>query len=109
MDRIRVRARTPNPHEREKLERMKRQATNAVNSRHARTILLSRGGVSNDQIARWVGYSPVWVRKIIWRFNDGGVPAISWYPYYCAHGGARKFLADITEQIVEWPSPHRRP
>ena len=31
----RVRARTPNPYERDKLHRMKRQTTNAVNSRHA--------------------------------------------------------------------------
>lgn len=96
-----VRARRPNPYEREKLHRMKRQATNAVNSRHARVILLSRGSLCNAQIAERAGYSAVWVRRIIHRFNAGGVPAISWYPYYCARGAPHTFLADITEQIVE--------
>lgn len=97
----RVRARTPNPYEREKLHRMKRQSTNAVNSRHARVILLSRGGVTNAEIARQAGYSEVWVREIIHRFNEGGVPAIEWYPYYCASGAPRNFFAEITEQIAE--------
>lgn len=96
-----VRARTPNPYEREQLRRMKRQSTNAVNSRHARVILLSRGGVSNAEIARRVDYSDVWVRALIHRFNEGGVPAIAWYPWYCAHGTPRTFIAEITEQIVE--------
>jgi transposase len=80
---------------------MKRQRTNVVNSRHARVILLSRGGVSNVAIARQTDYSDIWVREIIHRFNKGGVPAIAWYPYYCAHGTPRKFMAAITEQIVE--------
>ncbi len=96
-----VRARTPNPYEREKLHCMKRQCTNVVNSRHARVILLSRGGVSNAEIARRVDYSDVWVREIIRRFNEGGVPAITWYPFYCARKGPTKFLADTAEQIVE--------
>jgi transposase len=41
------------------------------------------------------------VRKIIHRFNAGGIEAISWYPYYCGRAGPRKFLADIREQICE--------
>lgn len=97
----RVRARTPNPYEREKRHRVKRQASNAVNSRHARVVLMSRGGFSNAEIARRVDYSDVWVREIIRRFNEGGVPAISWYPYSCGHGGPRKFFAEIVEQVVE--------
>ena len=97
----RVRARRPNCYEREKLHRMKRQCTNVVNSRHARVILLSRGGVSNAEIARRVDYSDLWVREIIRRFNKGGVPAITWYPYYCAYGAPRKFMAEVIEQIVE--------
>jgi len=80
---------------------MKRQATNAVNSRHARVVLLSRGGLPNAEIARRVDYSAIWVREIIRRFNAGGVPAIAWYPYYCSCGAPRKFLAEMTEQIVE--------
>ena len=97
----RVKARTPNPYEREKLQRMKRQSTNAVNSRHGRIILLSRGGLSNAEIARRADCSAAWVRRIIHRFNDGGVPAIEWYPYYCTGGGPRKFFGDVVEQIVE--------
>ncbi len=45
-----VRARRLKPYERLKLRSMKRQSTNAVNSRHARIILLSVGGVSNRQM-----------------------------------------------------------
>jgi transposase len=96
-----VRARRPNPYEREKLQRMKRQSTNAVNSRHARMVLLSRGGVANAEVGRMVGCTATWVRQIIHRFNAGGIDAIAWYPYYCAHGASRKFFAEITEQIVE--------
>lgn len=97
----RVRARRPNPYEVDKLKGMKRQSTNAVNSRHARIILLSRGGVRNAEIGRLVDYSGAWVRQIIHRFNEGGVPAMAWYPYYCAHGTARKFFAEVVEQVME--------
>jgi transposase len=97
----RIRARTLKPYEGQKLQRMKHQLTNAVNSRHARLILLSRGGGSNREIADRCGCTPTWVRKIIHRFNAGGIEAISWYPYYCGRAGPRKFLADIREQICE--------
>jgi len=44
---VAVRARTPNPYQRAKLPRRKRQSTNAVNSRQGRVILMRRGGFSN--------------------------------------------------------------
>jgi len=47
----RIRARTLKPYEGRKLKRMKHQLVNAVNSRHARIILLSCGGLTNRQIA----------------------------------------------------------
>ncbi len=72
-----VKARMPNPWERRQLHKMKRQRSNAVNARHARVILLSRGGVRNREIAKQVDCTPTWVRKIIHRFNDGGVDAIA--------------------------------
>jgi transposase len=97
----RVVARKLRPWEGRKLNRMKRQLSNAVNSRHARIVLLSLGGLSNAAIAERVGCSPTWVRQVIHRFNDGGLDAITWYPYYCARAGPRKFLADVTEQIAE--------
>jgi transposase len=80
---------------------MKRHLTNAVNSRHARVVLLSWGGVHNRAIAERTGYSVQWVRQILHRFNSGGIDAIAWYPYYCGSDGPRKFLAEVTEQIAE--------
>jgi len=56
MDRIRVR--TLKPYERQKLKRMKQQLTNAVNSQHAYIILLSRGGLTNQEIAQRRGCTP---------------------------------------------------
>jgi len=94
-------ARRLRPWEGRTLKRMKRQTSNAVNSRHARIVLLSIGRVCNRDIAERVGCTPTLVRRIIHRFNDGGIEAIEWYPYYCQRGGPRKFMADVTEQIAE--------
>jgi len=94
-------ARKLKPWEAQKLKRMKRQLSNAVNCRHARMILLSRGGRTNQQIAEHCGCTPTWVRQIIHRFNHGGIDAITWYPYYCTRAGPRKFLSDVVEQICE--------
>jgi hypothetical protein len=96
-----VKARMLKPWEKHKLKSMKRQLTNSVNGLHARIILLSRGGLDNRQIALGGGCTPTWVRQIIHRFNQGGIEAISWYPYYCARDGPRKFFADMVEQICE--------
>jgi hypothetical protein len=54
MDKVKVRP--VRPHEQKKLHRLKRQRANAVNSRHARIVLLSRGGLANCAIA--VGVPP---------------------------------------------------
>jgi transposase len=94
-------ARTLRPREAPELHRMKRQLSNAVNCRHGRIILLSRGGVCNRDIAQRAGCTARWVRTIIHRFNTGGIDAITWYPYYCHRGGPTKFMADVTEQIAE--------
>ena len=51
-------ARKLKPWEAQKLKRMKRQLSNTVNSRHARIILLSRGGGTNQQIAECCGCTP---------------------------------------------------
>jgi transposase len=80
---------------------MKRQMANQVNHRHARIILLSAGGVGNGEIARLADCSVQWVRKIIHRFNQGGLAAIEWYPYWQTRDAPRKFLADVVEQIAE--------
>jgi transposase len=94
-------ARMLRPWEGQKLRQMKRQLANAVNCRHGRIVLLSRGNTPNREIARLVGCTPQWVRTILHRFNRGGIEAISWYPYYCNRAGPRKFISDLTEQIAE--------
>lgn len=96
-----VAARKRRPWESHKLHQMKRQLSSAVNYRHARIILLSVGGVGNAQIAERVGCTATWVRTIIHRFNQGGIDAITYYPYLRSRPGPRKFLAEITEQICE--------
>jgi len=96
-----VKARMLKPWEKHKLKCMKRQLTNSVNCLHARIILLSRGGVNNREIASRCDCTPSWVRQIIHRFNRSGIDAITWYPYYCAPAGPRKFFADIVEQVCE--------
>jgi len=94
-------ARKLRPWEGRKLRRMKQQLVNAVNSRHARIILLSCGGLENIVIAERCGCSATWVRRIIHRFNDGGIDAIVWYPYYCGRAGPRRFFADVIEQVCQ--------
>jgi len=96
-----VKARMLRPGEKLKLKHMKRQLTNSVNYLHARIILLSRGCLNNRQIASNCGCTQTWVRQIIHRFNCGGIDAITWYPYYCARDGPRKFFAYIVEQVCE--------
>lgn len=99
MDKVRVRP--LRPHEKKKLLRMKRQRANAVNVRHARIILLSRGGMRNRLIAEQVDCSPQWVRTIVHRFNRDGIDGIAWYPYFQDRSHPRQFGADVREQIAE--------
>lgn len=96
-----VRVRRISPWEREQLHRLKRQLSNQVNSRHARIILLSSGGVGNREIAERAGCTPQWVRVIIHRFNEGGLDAIEWYPCFQSPRGPRKYFAEIVEAIAE--------
>lgn len=96
-----VKARKLRPYEGQKLHRMKRTKNNFVNSQHARVILLSQGGLTNNEIAQRCDYSDTWVRRLIHRFNDGGIEAISWFPYYCGDNGPKQFYADVVEQIYE--------
>src|SRR5262249_25610602 len=99
MDKVKVRP--LRPYEQRKLHRLKRQRANAVNGRHARIVLLSRGGLGNRAIARYADCTPQWVRTVIHRFNEDGLDGITWYPFYQTRGAPRKFLADVREQIAE--------
>lgn len=95
-----VKVRPLRPFEKIKLRRLKRQRRNAVNSRHARIIMLAVGGRRNRVIAEMVGCSIQWVRQILHRFNDAGIDGITWYPWFQVRP-ARTFIADICEQIAE--------
>lgn len=96
-----TRARPLRPTEKKELLRLKRQRANTVNARHARVVLLSRGGLRNRSIAEQVDCSPQWVRTVIRRFNADGVCGIIWYPFFNACDAPRKFLSDVREQILE--------
>ena len=96
-----VKARKPKPYEKKKLHHMKQSRTNLVNNRHARIILLSQGGNTNQCIANQCDCSATWVRKIIHRYNHGGIEAIIWFPYYCGHSEPRKFFTETIEKIYE--------
>ena len=95
-----VKVRTLRPYEKIKLRRLKRQKRNAVNSRHARIIMLAVGGMANRCIAPLADCSVQWVRQIIHRFNDDGIDGITWYPWFQVRS-ARVFTAAIREQIAE--------
>ena len=99
MDTIKVRP--LRPYEQRKLRRLKRQRRNAVNHRHARIVLLSRGGLCNRTIAEHVGYSPQWVRTVIRRFNARGLGGITWYPWMHTNTRPGRFAGDVLEQIAE--------
>ena len=75
MDRVRARRLTSG--ERRRLRQMKRQLANQVNSRHARIVLLSTGGVQNREIATLADCTPQWVRIIIHRFNAQGLDGLA--------------------------------
>jgi transposase len=96
-----VKVRPLRPYEKKKLRRMKRQLANAVNCRHARIILLSRGGCCNRVIADRVDCSPQWVRTVIHRFNADGINGIAWYPFFQVRDTPRAFGEDVRQQIAE--------
>jgi DNA-binding Lrp family transcriptional regulator len=95
-----VHVRPLRPYEKIKLRRLKRQRRNAVNSRHARIILLSAGHQRNAVIAEFVGCSPTWVRQVIQRFNHDGIAGITWYPWFPTRS-PRTFPVEVREQIAE--------
>jgi transposase len=99
MDKVKVRP--LRPYEQKKLHRLKRQKANAVNSRHGRIVLLSRGGVRNRDIAMRCDCTPQWVRQIIHRFNADGLDGITWYPWMSGVGKPSRFKAAVLEQIAE--------
>lgn len=99
MDKVKVRP--LRPYEHRKLQRMKRQRANQVNARHARIVLLSRGGLPNRAIAIQADCTPQWVRRVLHRFNADGLPGITWYPFFQRRDTPRRFVADVRAQIAD--------
>lgn len=96
-----VKVRRLRPYEKRKLHRLKRLRGNAVNSRHARIVLLSRGGLPNRAIAERVGCTPQWVRTVLHRFNADGLLGILWWPWLHAPNRPRRFPDAVAEEIVQ--------
>ena len=96
-----VAARRLRPGERRKLRALEGQRVNTVNHRHARIIILSRRGLCNRAIGGAVGCTPQWVRRVIHRFNGGGVDAITWYPWRAERPESRRFPRRVAERIAE--------
>lgn len=94
-------ARRLRPWEGTKLRQLKRQLSNAVNSRRARVILLSQGGLCNREIGQRVGLSCQAVRTTIHRFNEEGIEGLVWYPHWCGPSGPRYFTPELVEEIGE--------
>jgi transposase len=94
-----IRVRRLRPYEKIKVRRLKRQRRNAVNSRNARIIMLSSGHMSNAAIAELVDCTPTWVRQVIHRFNEDGIPGICYYPWFQGRS-ARVFTGDICDEIA---------
>jgi len=94
-------ARRLRPWERTKLHQLRRQLSNAVNSRRARVILLSLGGLCNREIGERVGLSCQAVRTTIHRFNEEGLEGLVWYAHWCGPGGPRSFTPEVVEEIGE--------
>src|SRR5215208_4775382 len=92
MDKGRIRP--VRPYEQKGLHRLKRQKTNAVYSRHARILLLARGGVKNRDVAQRCDCSPQWVRQIIHRFNEHGLQGVTWYRWMAGVGKASRLSVD---------------
>lgn len=98
--RDKVTVRTLRPYEKIKLRHLKNQRRNAVNSRHARIVLLSSGSMANRRIADLVDCSVQWVRQVIHRFNAHGIDGITWYPWFQVRS-ERVFTVEIRERIAE--------
>ena len=99
MDKVRVQP--LRPYEQKKRQRLKRQKDNAVNSSHARIVLLSRGGVNNRDIGQRCDCTLPWARVIIHRFNEHGLDGLLGYTWRCGMGTRSRFKADVLEPIAE--------
>jgi len=60
----------------EALERRYKAATDGVERSHLQIIWLLSQGHAARAVASVTGYSPTWISKIVWRYNDHGVAGL---------------------------------
>ena len=107
MDKVRVRP--LRPHEQKKLRRLKRQKSNGVNSRHARVILLSRGGLRNRDIAALVDCSPSGSAASSTASTRRASSASSGSPGCTPPAGRAASKRTFASRSPRWPFPAPRP
>ncbi|MFZ0831007.1 MAG: helix-turn-helix domain-containing protein, partial [Thermoplasmata archaeon] len=91
------RVRTISNEEGQKLARLCRHPSDAIELHRAMVILSSAQGFTPPYIARLVGYSPDWVRTLIREFNLHGFKMLK--PNWKA-GGNWKFTQEQKDQLV---------
>jgi len=60
----------------EALERRYKAATDGIERSHLQIIWLLSQGHAARAVASVTGYSPTWISKIVWRYNDHGVAGL---------------------------------
>jgi transposase len=60
----------------EELERRYKAATDGIERSHLQIIWLLSQGHAARTVASVTGYSPTWISKIVWRYNDHGVAGL---------------------------------
>src|SRR3954462_13944480 len=72
----------------EALERRYKAATDGVERSHLQIIWLLSQGHAARAVASVTGYSPTWISKIVWRYNDHGVAGLGPPPRQSRRGRA---------------------
>jgi len=94
-----VRVRRLKPHQGKKLVRLLRRGRDAIAVRRAEIILRSSQGESADQIAAALYFSADYVRKVIHRFNQEGIPSLK--AHYENGGAPKKLQPEHESNLVE--------
>ena len=63
-------------HSTEELERRYKAASDGIERGHLQIIWLLSQGRSAKFVAEVTGYTPTWVSKILWRYNDHGLAGL---------------------------------
>ena len=89
-------------HSVEELERRYKAADDGIERGHLQIIWLLSQGRSAKFVAEVTGYTPTWVSKILWRYNDHGLAGLG--DGRLANPGAAPLLepAQVEELDTDW-------